>query len=71
MRQLLAKGNSVIGTAREPAKADKLQKLATDRLNIHYVDTSDSSSIKARSCSSFQSRPCLASACAPATSPCT
>ena len=48
MRQLLDKGNNVVATAREPAKAGKLQKLATDKLQISYVDTGEPSSIKVR-----------------------
>ena len=46
MRQLLAKGNRVHATAREPSKAGKLDRLKTDKLSVSYVDTADSSSIK-------------------------
>ena len=46
MRQLLAKGNYVHATAREPSRADRLDKLKTDKLSVSYVDTAASSSIK-------------------------
>ncbi|KAI3436581.1 hypothetical protein D9Q98_005997 [Chlorella vulgaris] len=48
VRQLLDKGNTVIATARQPAAADALQKLASTsdgRLLLTQLDVSDPSSI--------------------------
>ena len=45
VRQLLARGDSVVATCRDPASADGLKELACDRLTVMAMDVADPASI--------------------------